>query len=227
MGESYDLNFGIYEDSSRGVYFMQYIAYFGATVINVVLMLNLLISILGDSYERFQLEQVIVDKEKARISLELQSMMFWSNKQSLLKSIRLCNFAFIGEEEQDWEGRIRFLDKKLDRNFRELIENNRLTETKASEGIKSIETSINKSNTSLECKINDRGTLVESKISDISTSMEGKIASVESKINDISTLVEGKIISVEGKINDISTSLEAKMHDLNQKLEIILNIISK
>ena len=32
---------------------MQYIGYFGATVINVVLMLNLLISILGNSYEGF------------------------------------------------------------------------------------------------------------------------------------------------------------------------------
>ena len=51
--ESYGLNFGNYEDTGSGVYFMQYIGYFGATVINVVLMLNLLISILGNSYEGF------------------------------------------------------------------------------------------------------------------------------------------------------------------------------
>ena len=130
-GESYDLNFGNYEDTNSGIYFMQYIGYFGATVINVVLMLNLLISILGDSYERFQLEQAIVDiKEKARISMELQSMMFWANKQSLLKCIRLCNSAFQDEEEQDWEGRIRFMDKKLDKSIKELIESNKLAEKK-------------------------------------------------------------------------------------------------
>ena len=206
-GESYDLNFGNYEDSNSGVYFMQYIGYFGATVINVVLMLNLLISILGDSYERFQLEQVIVDtKEKARISMELQRMMFWTNKQSLLKCIRLCNYAFQDDEEQDWEGRIRFMDKKLDRSIKELIESN-----------KAIETKIEKS---LEEKIAS----VEGKISGVSGSLEGKIndasTSLEDKLNDIST-------SMEGKLSDISASLEEKMNDLNQKFEIILNIISK
>ena len=70
-----------------------------ATIINVILMLNLLISILGDSYERFQLEDTNVDiKEKARISMELQSMMFWAKYKSHLKYIRLCNYGFQSEE---------------------------------------------------------------------------------------------------------------------------------
>ena len=186
-GESYDLNFGNYEDTNSGVYFMQYIGYFGATVINVVLMLNLLISILGDSYERFQLEQAIVDiKEKARISMELQSMMFWTNKKSLLKCIRLCTSAFQDEEEQDWEGRIRFMDKKLDRSIRELVESNKLAEIKATENSKSIETKIPKA---LEGKF---------------TSVEGKISSVEGKISEIS-------ISLEGKISEISNHWRAKL----------------
>ena len=215
-GESYDLNFGNYEDTTSGVYFMQYIGYFGATVINVVLMLNLLISILGDSYERFQLEQAVVDiKEKAKISMDLQSMMFWSNKQSDLKYIRLCDSAFPDEEEQDWEGRIRFMDKKFDKNIKELIESNKVVETKATENTKSMEKEINKS--------------FEGKF----TSLEGKIASMESKNSDISTSLEGKITdistSLEGKIkhSDISTSLEGKINDLDRKLEMILSIISK
>ena len=209
-GESYDLNFGNYEGTNSGVYFMQYIGYFGATVINVVLMLNLLISILGDSYERFQVEEAIVDiKEKARISLELQLMMFWANRKSRLKCIRLCISAFQDEDEQDWEGRIRFMDKKLDKSIRELIESNKSAEIKATESIKSVESKVNDISISLEKK----NTSVEGKISDVNISLEAKIS-------DIST-------SLEGKISDISTSLEGKMNDLNQKLEIILNIISK
>ena len=224
-GESYDLNFGNYQDSSNGVYFMQYIAYFGATVINVMLMLNLLISILGDSYERFQLEQAIVDiKEKARISMELQSMMFWTNEQSLLKYIRLCNFAFQDEEEQDWEGRIRFIDRKIDKSIKELIESNKLSDTKVIASSKSIEIKIEEGKfplleskiTSMEGKI----TSVECKICDISASLDSKMTSMESKISDINT-------SLEGKMSDISTTLEGKINDVNQKLEIILNIISK
>ena len=82
-------------------------------------MLNLLISILGDSYERFQLEQAIVDnKEKAKISMELRSMMFWFNKQSLLKCIRLRNSAFQDEDDKNWEGRIRFMDRKFDNSIK-------------------------------------------------------------------------------------------------------------
>ena len=81
----------------------------------------------------------IVDiKEKARISMELQSMMFLTNKKSLLKCIRLCNSAF-QDEEQDWEGRIRFMDKKFDKGIKELIESNKVSEIKASESSTSIE----------------------------------------------------------------------------------------
>ena len=272
-GESYDLNFGNYEDTNSGIYFLQYIAYFGATVINVVLMLNLLISILGDSYERFQLEQNIVDiKEKAKISMELQLMMFWSNKQSILKHLRLCNSAFQGEDDQEWEGRIRFMDKKLDKTLREIID--KIGEAQPTESSKSIETFINNSttsmegnisslnskisdirtslegkinsmegnitsvgskindiNASLETKINERSTLLEAKISDITTFLETRITSVEGKINDISASLENKISdiseSLEIKIEDRSTLLEGKINDLNQKLEIILSIISK
>ena len=139
---------------------MQYIGYLGATVINVVLMLNLLISILGDSYEVFQLERAIVDiKEKARISMELQSIMFWSSKVSLLKCIRLCNTAFQDEEKQDWEGRILFMNKRLDKSIGELTENNKIAETKAA----------------------DRSISMEGKI----MSVEGKITSVEGKMDDL------------------------------------------
>ena len=139
-GDSYDINFGGYQDTGTGVYFMEYICYFGATVINVILMLNLLISILGNSYDGFQAEQVIVDiKEKAKISMELQSMMFWKNKQSGLKYVRLCNSAFLDGEEQDWEGRIRFMEKKFDKNTKELLESNKSIEKNISNSIASVE----------------------------------------------------------------------------------------
>ena len=203
--ESFDLNFGSYEDTSNGN-FMPYIGYFGATIINVILMLNLLISILGDSYERFQLEQTIVDiKEKARISMELQSMMFWAKKKSPLKYIRLCNYVFQSEEDQDWEGRMRFMDNKIDKGIKDLIKSD-----------KSIETLLEGKFSSVENKISDIQAPLVERVSDIRISLEGKIASVEGKIDYISTSVEGKI-----------ASLEDKMNGLSQKLEVILNIISK
>ena len=249
-GESYDLNFGNYEDTRSGVYSMQYIGYFGATVINVVLMLNLLISILGDSYDRFQLEQAVVDiKEKAKISMELQSMMFWSNKQSLLKCIRLCNSAFQNEKDEDWEGRIRFMDKKLDKNIKEMVESNKVVVAKANENSKALEETIDKSLkgkfgsmegkmsdiseslqdkiSSIESKFCDISTSLDGKITDISTSLEAGITSMERKMRDLSTSLDDKISTISTSLEGKIASVEGKMINLNEKLEIILSIISK
>ena len=110
--ENYDLNFGNYHDPTGGSDVMNYIVYFGATVINVVLMLNLLISILGDSYDKFQIDQAnVYIIEKAKNSRELQLMFFWANRLSHAKYMKICTNAFEGEDDQDWEGRMRFMDK--------------------------------------------------------------------------------------------------------------------
>ena len=79
-------------------------------------------------------------------------MMFWSDKNSLLKCIRLCTSPLQYEVEQDCEGRMHFMNKKLDKSVRELIERNKSTEIKATENIKSLE---------------DRFTSVEKKIEDV------------------------------------------------------------
>ena len=57
-------------------------------------------------------------------------MMTWSKKKSPLKYIILCNYFFKDEEEQYWEGRIRFIDSKIDKNIKELIESNNSIEIK-------------------------------------------------------------------------------------------------
>ena len=206
-GDSYNLNFGNYEGTDTGVYFMQYIVYFGATIINVVLMLNLLISILGDSYERFQLDQGIVDiKEKARISMEYQSMMFWTKKESELKCIRLCKSAFQDEENQDWEGRIRFLDKKLDKSIKELTDSNQFF----GKAIKEISTSI-------EIKM-------KASIDSLDSNMQ---STVESKMKMLETqMVEGNQ-SLNAKIKESNDLTNSKIQEMNQKLEAILTILSK
>ena len=69
-------------------------------------------------------------------------MMFWTNEKSRLKYIRLCMSGFEDEDEQDLEERIGFMDKKLDKNMKELIESNKLAENKATENNKSIESKL-------------------------------------------------------------------------------------
>ena len=63
-GDSYVLNFGNFNDTGTGDDTMKYIVYLAANFINILLMLNLLISILGYSYSRFLVEEVVVNIHK-------------------------------------------------------------------------------------------------------------------------------------------------------------------
>ena len=76
----YDLNIGA---ASHGNTFdINYISFFVATVINVIIMLNLLISILGDSFDRFQVSAAEIDyMEMAQTLAEFETMMFWKRSK--------------------------------------------------------------------------------------------------------------------------------------------------
>ena len=232
---SYNLNFGNYQSSNRGLYSMEYFAYFGATVTNVVLMLNLLISILGDSYERFQLEQSVINViEKAKISIELQSLMFWAKKYSDLEYIRLCNFAFNDARGQDWEGRIIAVDRIIEKHFREIKEGSRKMESSVKKSnmlvqakVIEVEAGIKESKQMFEENIGfiqNRIDLIEDKITGIGDKMEASIQSLESQ-------VESRFISMESMMevkiqmnHEIETAQIGKIHE---KLEAILQLLSK
>ena len=75
----YDLNIGA--ASHNNEFDINYISFFIATVINVIIMLNLLISILGDSFDRFQINALEIDfMEMAKTLVEFETMMVWRRK---------------------------------------------------------------------------------------------------------------------------------------------------
>ena len=175
------------DPDSNADYTMDYIVFIGATIINVVLMLNLLISILGDSYERFQISQVIIDfKERTNLIIEILSMRKLKTFQNL-KYLHVCISANDNEENENWEGRIRYMDTKMDKNFKRLEDE--LVQDKSS--------------------IRDKMSLFENKISLSEKKIEAKISSVEEKIEAKISSVEAKISSVETKMNLMNETLEA------------------
>ena len=221
-GDSYNLSFGNYEATDTGVYFMQYIVYFAATVFNVILMLNLLISVLGDSYEKFKSDQAIVDiQEKARIAMEYQLMMFWTKRDSPLKYIKLCKSAFEDEEEQDWQGIIRFIDRKLDATSKEFSESNDGIGRSITEASASIEENVKSNITLLDRKMQST---IELKMNESNKNLEKKMT--ESLQNIEARLTENNEL-MEAKIKEISVSMSAQVQEINQKLEVLLRIISK
>ena len=86
-------------------------------------MLNMLISILGDSYDLFMVERSIIDyREKIEVVLEFQTTFFWRKSRNLKQFVHALASPFEDEENSDdWQGRIVFSEKKQERRIEELF----------------------------------------------------------------------------------------------------------
>lgn len=77
-------------------------------------MLNLLISILGDSYERIQLNLIESDySQMLEIIIEIENLMVWNRNRGSPVYLQQCKLAEDEENDVEWEGRIRALHDKV------------------------------------------------------------------------------------------------------------------
>jgi len=101
-------------------------------------MLNLLISILGDTFDNFQVAAMEVDKRKKLEGiLEIEKIFSLFSRDEKKNYIHMCLQVDYDEAETEWEGKIRALDKKIDalstklfsmneKNMKENVKMNRL-----------------------------------------------------------------------------------------------------
>jgi hypothetical protein len=84
-------------------------------IINPIIMLNLLISIIGDTFERVQSTRVVADmKELCEMVIEVERLLFWRRNNDQKHYIHICNSKEDDEQpDEAWEGLIIELDKKL------------------------------------------------------------------------------------------------------------------
>ncbi|OMJ66767.1 hypothetical protein SteCoe_36283 [Stentor coeruleus] len=111
----YSISFGGYDNNEQTDATTEYMVFIGSTFINVVLMLNLLISILGDSFEQFQIEKDIIDyNDKAEIILEMQQVIYAKDFPCELVFMHVCESPFININN-DWAGKINFIEKSIEK----------------------------------------------------------------------------------------------------------------
>jgi WD40 repeat protein len=114
--QTFELNFGgSAEEENKDFYeYLYKLAYFGAMIINVVLILNLLISILGDTYEKFHMEMTINDYlDIANYSLEVQRMMVWKENTKKMYFF-VCSDASLLGDDGGWDGSTKLVEKKIE-----------------------------------------------------------------------------------------------------------------
>lgn len=106
-------------------------------------MLNLLISILGDSFDRFKESQKSLDyKEMLDVIIEFESLMFWARNTGKRTYLQKCDYYKKSEKEnnkalepaQNLQNELESLKRQLSENYKEKSEqikkevNERITE---------------------------------------------------------------------------------------------------
>lgn len=102
---SYELSMGNFDNSGMGQ--LEYTGFMLATIINVIVILNLLIAILGNSFDSFQAQAGEIDcLDMTEFVLELETLIFWRRSENNKKYLKKCE-DMTWKGETNWEGRLK------------------------------------------------------------------------------------------------------------------------
>lgn len=220
----WELNFGQFsEPSDKAEYTLSKTVFFVASIINVVIMLNLLISILGDSYEQFQLDQLIIDyKEKVGCCIGVQPAFFWLPKASKLLHLHILDNPDKENGDDQWEGKIRFIEDRINIGMvdmsRNLVGLNEKMDNRFDEIENKIETKINM----LENKFRILDGRIK-KYSEIAISDERNTFRDADDIKNMVEGVENRVGLVENKVQE----LDERIKGFDEKLDRILEAVNR
>ena len=179
--DSYSLNFGNFEAQDEYNFSFETVAYMLATIVNVILMLNLLISILGDSYSNFQNDKVFIDfSEKASVILEIQKMFFWVGNVTENKYFHVLCSSTAADEDETMDERITGIENSLE-NLHEEVRSH----SEANSGL-----------------FSDKLVLLDNKMHDKIGQVEGKITGLETKFNEMNETMKQILDFVKPKVEE-------------------------
>ncbi|OMJ65815.1 hypothetical protein SteCoe_37577 [Stentor coeruleus] len=91
--------------------------FFIASIINPIVLLNMLIAIMSDTYDRVQEDQVVADcKEMAVMMMQAEAMLFWRRGYGKRSYLQRCDYVrHLTSETTEWMGKIRAIKKSIAR----------------------------------------------------------------------------------------------------------------
>ncbi|OMJ69205.1 hypothetical protein SteCoe_33130 [Stentor coeruleus] len=109
----FELSLGsFYNTNTMDLYYFTFTI---AAFFNVVMMLNLLISILSDSFNRFNIEAEVIDyQEKLEFILEMESIYLFFRNKSNIGYLQLCESVSRKHKESQLNGKIVEIQEKID-----------------------------------------------------------------------------------------------------------------
>ena len=190
-------------------------------LLNVVL-LNLLISIMGDSYDKVQEKRVLTDS-LTRLDMSLEAMVFLRVVRRGKKTEGRGYLIYCEPEEADneddpanveWEGRINVIKKTLKQTDQKLTDKLDATNQK-------IGTMEERMSVIMEQTIEQKmGTMEERMIATMEQTIEQKMGAMEQKIEAMEQTIEQKMGTMEERMSaTIEQTIEQKIGAMEQTIE--------
>jgi hypothetical protein len=121
LSGSYNLILGDYDPNQNST--LEYSSFIIASIFNVIIMLSLLISILSDSFDKFQTESVDIDyKEMAEEIRNVELMFFFRKNLKGNMILHVCDEEK-NSDSGEWQGKIRMIEKNNSKMLMEIREN--------------------------------------------------------------------------------------------------------
>ena len=93
---------------------IQWICFIIATIINPIIMMNLIISIMGDTYSRVQEGKEVADyKELTSLVLEIEIFAIWKRHEKSSQRLHVCKEVETKEFAKNWLGKVRELKSMI------------------------------------------------------------------------------------------------------------------
>ena len=113
----YELGMGAFNNSDNPD--LSYLYFMFTSVINVIIILNLLISVLGNSYDKFQAESFeLASIEMTELVLEIETILLCRRKANKRGYIQVCSEVRFEGITDEWEGRLKAINNIVDKSTR-------------------------------------------------------------------------------------------------------------
>jgi WD40 repeat protein len=189
----------------------EWVVFVLGSMLNTMVMLNLIIAIMGDTYDRVQAGMEVADaKELTLLIIEIESIMFWQRINREAKYLHYCYPREIAQADYNnkWSGKIMVLRKAI-KDIELRIKSNDKKIDAFGGAIKEMRDELiivqNRNEKTLEQQINSlKSTLLNPRHSDGSNKLQGQKDSENPNESEIS-------------------SLRSEIEKLNSKLDLLLN----
>ena len=141
--KSYYVNLTEFDNKPESINWI-FISFFFGTMINIYVILNLLISILGDSFEKFQLSASEIDlMEMTSVLYEIESIINCKRKSRIDKGKYLAACDCFNQNQKAWKGKLQLVIDEMEGMQNRIIEKIEVAERDNNEKLRIFENRFN------------------------------------------------------------------------------------